>query len=67
MSTIKVIEVLAQSSKGWEDAAETALKAAQRTVRNVQSIYIKEMTANVEDGKIATYRINAKISFALEE
>lgn len=67
MSTIKVIEVLAQSDKGWEDAAETALKAAQRTVRNVQSIYIKEMTANVEDGKISTYRINAKISFALEE
>jgi flavin-binding protein dodecin len=67
MSTIKVIEVLAQSDKGWEDAAEAALKAAQRTVRNVQSIYIKEMTANVEDGKIATYRINAKISFALEE
>jgi flavin-binding protein dodecin len=67
MSTIKVIEVLAQSDKGWEDAAATALKSAQRTVRNVQSIYIKEMTANVVDGEIATYRINAKISFALEE
>ncbi len=67
MAMLKVIEVLAQSDKSWEDAAQTAVDIASRSVRNIRSIYIKNMEATVENGKIAKYRINAKISFVLEE
>lgn len=63
---VKVVEVLAQSPKSWEDAAICAVKKAQQTLRNVKSIYIKEFDAKVTDGEITHYRINAKISFALE-
>jgi len=63
---LKVIEVLAESSKNWEDAAQTAVGRANETVRNVRSIYIKNLEATVENGRIKTYRINAKISFSLE-
>lgn len=63
---LKVIEVLAESTKSWEDAAEQAIEGASKTVRNVRSIYIKNHEATVENGKIKTYRINAKISFVLE-
>lgn len=66
MAMLKVIEVLAQSNKSWEDAAQTAVATAAKTVRNVRSIYIENMEAAVEDGKIASYRINGKISFVLE-
>lgn len=66
MAMLKVIEVLAQSNKSWEDAAQTAVATAAKTVRNVRSIYIENMEATVEDGKIASYRINGKISFVLE-
>ena len=66
MSTLKVIEVLSESDKSWEDAAQTAVTRANDTVRNVRSIYIKNMEAKVENGKIKKYRINGKISFALE-
>jgi flavin-binding protein dodecin len=41
MSVVKVIEVLAQSEKSWEDAAQQALKVASKTIRNIQSIYIE--------------------------
>lgn len=67
MTTLKVIEVLAQSDKSWEDAAQNAVSEAAKTVRGIKSIYIKEMEANVEDGKILQYRINGKISFLLGE
>lgn len=67
MTMLKVIEVLAQSDKSWEDAAANAVKQAAETVRGIKSIYIKEMEATVEDGKIVQYRINAKISFVLAE
>lgn len=67
MSMVKVIEVLAQSDKSWEDAAQNAVATAAKTVKNIKSIYIQEQEAKVEGGKIIQYRINAKISFALEE
>jgi dodecin len=63
---VKVIEVLAQSENSWEDAAKVALEEAAKTVRNIQSIYVKEMQAVVENDRIVQYRINAKISFVLE-
>ncbi|HOP35644.1 MAG TPA: dodecin family protein [Syntrophales bacterium] len=67
MSVVKVIEVLAQSPKSWEDAAQMALTEASRTLDNIQSIYIKDFKAIVNDGKISEYRINAKVSFVVGE
>ena len=66
MSMLKVIEVLAESDKSWEDAAQSAVSTAQESVRNVRSIYIKNLEASVENGKISRYRINGKISFVLD-
>lgn len=63
---LKVIEVLAESTKSWEDAAQQAVATATKTVRNVKSIYIVNHEASVENGKITSYRINAKISFVLD-
>ncbi len=66
MSMVKVIEVLAESNKSWEDAAQQAVTHAAKTVRNVKSIWIENFEATVEDGKLKHYRINAKISFVLD-
>lgn len=63
---IKVIEVLGESDKSWEDAAAQAVAEAGKTVRNIKSIYIENHEAKVEDNKIVKYRINAKISFLLD-
>jgi len=63
---VKVIEVLAQSEKSWDDAAKVALEEASKTIRGIQSIYVKDMQAIVEGNRIVKYRINAKISFLLE-
>jgi len=63
---VKVIELLSQSSKSWEDATQSAMNEASKTLRNIRSIYIKEFTAEVENGKVSNYRINAKVTFDLE-
>ena len=65
-SVVKVIEVIAQSKKSWEDAAANAVKEASKSVDNIKSIYIKDMSAKVDGGKITTYRIVAKISFVVK-
>ncbi|WP_292295139.1 dodecin family protein, partial [Marivita sp.] len=67
MSMLKVIEVLAESDKGFEDAAQKAVTQASQSVRNVKSVYIKDMNAAVENGQITSYRVNAKISFLLDD
>ena len=66
MAMLKVIEVLAESDKSWEDAAQVAVDTAGESVRNVRSIYIKNHEASVKNGKINKYRINGKISFELD-
>jgi flavin-binding protein dodecin len=66
MTVVKVIEILAQSEKSWEDAAQTAVTAASKSVRNIKSLYIDGMQAMVEDNKIVEFRVNAKISFVVE-
>ena len=63
---LKVIEVLAESEKSWEDAAQQAVARAAKTVHGIKSIYIKNFEAKVEDSKIVKYRINADISFLLD-
>ncbi len=67
MPIVKVIEVLAQSEKSWDDAAQVALTHAAKTVHNIESIYVKEFQAIVENNKIVNYRINAKISFLVND
>lgn len=66
MSIVKVIEVLAESDTSFDDAAQNAVTEASQSVRNIKSVYIKEMTATVESGKISKYRVNAKVSFLLD-
>jgi flavin-binding protein dodecin len=65
-SMLKVIEVIAESDKGWEDAAANAVANAGKTVKGIKSIYIKDMQAKIENNKIVKFRINANISFLLE-
>lgn len=66
MTTKKVIELLAESPDGWEAAAQQALKDAQKSLRGIASIYVKEMEAKVEGDRITQYRINAKVTFEVE-
>ncbi|MDC6387312.1 dodecin family protein [Maribacter sp. PR1] len=63
MAVLKVIEVLANSEKSWEEAAKNAVAQASKSVKNIRSVYINEQSATVEDGKMVNYRVNVKITF----
>jgi flavin-binding protein dodecin len=66
MAMLKIIEVLAESKKSWEDAAEVAVATAGKTVRNIKSLHVDNFQAAVKNDKITSFRINARISFELE-
>ncbi len=67
MSVVKVVEILAQSPKSWEDATKEAIRVASETIQDIQSVYIKEFQATVENNQIVNYRVDAKISFVVKE
>lgn len=66
MSVLKVIEVLANSDKSWEDAAKNAVSHASKSVKNIRSVYIQDQSASVKDGELSDFRVNVKITFEVK-
>lgn len=66
MSVVKVIEVIAASEKSFDDAVQVAVREAAKSVNNINSVYIKEMKAEVKDNKVVSYGVNAKVSFEVQ-
>jgi len=66
MAIIKVIELMASSTKSWEDAAQHAVSEASKSLQHIRSVYIHDHSAVVRNNKIVEYRINAKLSFEIE-
>lgn len=65
MNTAKVLEVITEG-QSIEGALENAVADASKTIRGIKSIYAESINAKVEDGKITSYRVNAKITFLLD-
>ena len=66
MAIMKVIEVLSNSTKSWEDAVESGVEKVSKTVSNVRSAYVAEQSVTVKDGKVAEYRVNLKVTFEVK-
>lgn len=67
MAIVKVIEVIASSEKSFDDAVKQAVKETSRTIRNIDSVWVKDMKAHVKDGKIKSYGVICKVSFRLDK
>jgi flavin-binding protein dodecin len=65
MSVLKVIEVLGNSTVSFEDAVQKVINEASKTVKNIKSVYVKDMQVTVNNNKIAEYRVNTKVCFAI--
>ena len=66
MSVAKVIEISAESERGFEDAVNLGITTAAKTVRNIKGAWVKEQQVVVEAGKVVNYRVNLQITFLLE-
>lgn len=66
MAVVKVIEIIAQSDQGFDDAVRNAVAEAGKTVKNIQSVYVKDMEAKVDNQNVTMFRVTAKVSFLVE-
>ena len=63
MAILKVIEVLANSEKSWEDATRKAVKRASKSVKNIRSAYVQSQSVVVNKERVQEFRVNLKITF----
>jgi flavin-binding protein dodecin len=66
-SVAKVSEISARSTKSFEDAILGGIARAGKTLRNVQSAWVKEMRVEVDDGRIIGFQVNMMVTFVLDE
>jgi flavin-binding protein dodecin len=67
MSVARVTEISAISQTGFEDAIQQAIGRANKTLRNVQGAWVKDMNVMIEDGNITGYKVNLEVTFVLED
>lgn len=66
MSIAKVIEVLAEGDS-IENAMQSAVQEAGETVRSIKQVYVEGIQGLVQGGEIVKYRVNAKLTFVVED
>lgn len=66
MAVLKVIEVLSNSEKSWEDATRKAVKQASKSVKNIRSVYVQDQSAIVKDDEVTEFRVNVKLTFEVK-
>jgi flavin-binding protein dodecin len=67
MSVARITEIKASSKKSFEDAVQTGLSRANKTLKNVKGAWVKEMDVECgKGGKITEYRVLLKVTFVLE-
>lgn len=63
----KVIEIVGSSPDGWAQAADAAVRTASKTIKHITGVQVGSMTAQVEGGKIRTYKTTVKIAFGVDD
>lgn len=66
-SVAKVSEISARSAKSFEDAVQTGIARANKTLRNVTSAWVKEQRLDIRDGKVTSYQVNMMVTFILDD
>lgn len=66
MAVLKVLELIGNSDKSWEDATEKAIAKASETVNNIKSAWVQDQKVSVENGRITEYRVILKVTFKIE-
>ncbi len=67
MSVATVTEISATSPDGFEAAIKEGIDRTNKTLRNVQGAWVKDMNVLIEDGSIQGYSVNLEVTFVLDE
>ena len=67
MDVARVTEITAASAKSFDDAVQTGIKRATKTLKNVSGAWVKDQQVVIKGGKIKEYRVRMKVTFVLND
>lgn len=67
MSVAKITEIQSSSTTSFEDAIQSGIARANKTLRNLTGAWIKSQKVIIANGKITEYRVLLKVSFVLQD
>ena len=67
MAIVKIIEVIASSEKGIDDAVRNAVAEVSKTIHNIDSVFVKDIKVHVKNGKVTTLGVICKVAFRVDE
>jgi hypothetical protein len=66
MTVAKVTEITSNSQKSFEDAVESGIERASKTLKNITSAWVADQSVSVENGKVSSYNVRLKVTFVLK-
>ncbi len=66
MTVAKVTEITSNSPKSFEDAVDSGIDRASKTLKNITSAWVADQSVSVEDGKVTSFNVRMKITFVLK-
>jgi flavin-binding protein dodecin len=66
MSVVKVIEIMANSKKSWEDATSKGIKKASESIKGIKSAWVQDQSVVVVNGEVKEYRVTLKLTFEVK-
>jgi len=66
MSVAKNIEITSSSTESFEDAINTGIARASKSLNHVRGAWIKEQKISITNGKVSEYRVMMILTFVLD-
>jgi hypothetical protein len=66
MSVVKIITLVGESPKSWDEAIKSVVAEAQKSLRGITRIGVSEFDVRMKDDKVDVFRVKADVSFRVE-
>ena len=67
MTVAKMIEITSTSKKSFDDAIETGIKRAAKTMRGIDGAWVADQEVAVKNGRITGYKVRLRVTFMLDD
>lgn len=65
MTIGRITEITSTSTKSFDDAVQTGIKRATKTLENVTGAWVQDQEVGVKNNKIVEYRVRLRVTFIL--
>jgi flavin-binding protein dodecin len=65
--TYKIVELVGSSTQGTDQAIQSAVTRAAKTLRNLDWFEVVETRGHLVNGKVAHWQVKIKVGFRMED